>query len=757
MLNHVHRGIVLLAATALFGLIFSGCQAGPAGPQDQTEPPTDRTPMDPQPCAVTLTLAGTQVPSATDVFSPASRGCDRVFFLNPDAASIGKAVYVVDLGSLSADVHVIATNTTDRPLTATIERIDDGDAVGSTVQIDDSPIRSLSVASALGEDGHLGDTSWQPLEPGTTGNVSPAIRRASVLSVGDTFDFRDSSGLETPATVRQLATDGTITFVVWVADADWGACSDCVDQGIADVIAREFLSPGPNNDIYDWVTAVLGPPWGPHNRPGLIPPEYADRIHVLIKNYEGGNAYHSRRNVQLRNVEATSNERLMLVLNGSKLKDPDALAGHRERVSTVAHEFQHMINHYHKWALAGVVRSRFLNEGTSYVVQDLVANKIRSPRPRWVAYDDPTAGSPGIEEGRLPLFNRTNDMGIDWDSSSQESRAMGYALTAYLARNYGGAPLVRDIVHSDHVGREAIEAGLRAQGHTDAFGEILANWAVATALSDNTETLVPYRYNSGTWSTSEAGGVMFQLGSINLFNYGEGPVFDSLRRFNSRDELIGYSNTYVTVGRNTGTVRLEIAADAGSLVTMVVKRVDGMQDREPTVRRLCAWNTEEFFETATTERVTACIDMGADVNVRDSREETPLHFAAKRSEEPEIIAALVSAGADVDARNVHRETPLHRAAQFNDRPAIIAALLAAGADVEARRSGGRAPLHMAAQSNDNPDVTAALLEGGGNVNSVDDQGRTPLDVARNPAVIAVLQAAGAECGAGRVFGEGMCS
>ena len=65
---------------------------------------------------------------------------------------------------------------------------------------------------------------------------------------------------------------------------------------------------------------------------------------------------------------------------------------------------------------------------------------------------------------------------------------------------------------------------LRNQGHRVSFGDVLANWAVANLLSDNTNPDTdPYRYryqyNSGTWFPSTVGGVTFLLGSINLYQY----------------------------------------------------------------------------------------------------------------------------------------------------------------------------------------------------------------------------------------------
>ena len=51
---------------------------------------------------------------------------------------------------------------------------------------------------------------------------------------------------------------------------------------MVDALAAGFLRPGNDNDIYDWVTAIFGDPWGPHDDAALIPAEYAEQVHILI-------------------------------------------------------------------------------------------------------------------------------------------------------------------------------------------------------------------------------------------------------------------------------------------------------------------------------------------------------------------------------------------------------------------------------------------------------------------------------------------
>ena len=396
-----------------------------------------------------------------------------------------------------------------------------------------------------------------------------------------------------------MVTDGTTTAAFWVADDAWGTCEGCIRQEMVDALADRYLQPGSGNDIYDWVTAIFGDPWGPHDQPFLIPEEYGDEVHILLFEVEDAGGYYSAVNNYLRMPGAPyrgiehSSERLLFYALASELAQQDGPRweitdpGPSYTISTLAHELQHMIHFYQK-----VVKHDFeplseawLNEMASDVAEDFVADKLMGAGRRGVAYDEPTAGEPENPQGRLPTYNYYNYLQATtwvWDPPLFGYYAINYALGAYLARTYGGAPLFGAIVQNDRSGIEAIEAGLTDQGHGVSFEDLLVDWAVANLLSDDTQAPHPYRYNSGTWSTSVADGITFRLGSINLFNYRyyygdgpndyhDGPYFFSIPDFNDDGAQPPHSNRYATLGRNTGTVRLRIDASTGNRITVVVK------------------------------------------------------------------------------------------------------------------------------------------------------------------------------------------
>ena len=74
------------------------------------------------------------------------------------------------------------------------------------------------------------------------------------------------------------------------------------------------------------------------------------------------------------------------------------------------------------------------------------------------------------------------------------------------------------------------------------------------------------------------------------------------------------------------------------------------------------------------------LNHGVDINAQEQGAGwTPLHYAAWKSSDPEVVRLLLGAGADVNAKDDDKETPLHRAA-WENKPAFVPLLLEAGVD-----------------------------------------------------------------------------
>ncbi len=550
---------------------------------------------------------------------------DQVFVLNPDGEHLDDTPHALDLGDATAEVYLIATNTADHDMDPHVERIDLGDGAAEgphPAARDDRAGQPRAAANA-----RVAEREWitefnnnPPLSGRGAGmrSVASAPSRRGVAE-GDREIFRDLDDnqniVSIPATAREVVTDGYRTAALWVADRDWGpncrGAGPCLTREMVEALGDRFLRPGAGNDIYDWVTAIYGDPWGRHRYVNLIPAAAAREIHILLFDIDRDGApepgecrivgffwtVHNFRRSPDPPINRVSAERLIFFMDSVYMALPEGATweltdrGPSVVISALAHEFQHMIHFYQKPVLRDAKSEAWLNEMASEVAQDLIADKQGVNGPRGVAYDDPTAGAPGNKAGRLPYYNLFNDVQVTtWDKKIA-NYAVNYALGAYLARTYGGAELFSAIVQSNSAGVGAIEAALAATGHAVSFGEILADWAVAALLSDNPAAPSRYRYNPGTWSTSFSGGEEFRLGSIDLYRYRyeppeqvsdcigpdvanrpaqEGPYLHSLQTFNARPQP-PHSNMIAALGRNSGRVRLRVTAAGGNRITVVVK------------------------------------------------------------------------------------------------------------------------------------------------------------------------------------------
>ena len=213
----------------------------------------------------------------------------------------------------------------------------------------------------------------------------------------------------------------------------------------------------------------------------------------------------------------------------------------------------------------------------------------------------------------------------------------------------------------------------------------------------------------------------------------------------SRDDTPPADGAIPEVPQATGVPRAQESTVSSAAASAVG---DSPGAPMPAVVDCEAWNTQEFFETATASDVSACLAAGADIVARDDDRVTPLHWAAWINEERVVVETLLTAGADAQALNGSGRTPLHNAAGSNGNPEVVEALLAAGADLEARGEDGATPLLLAAAANENPAMIHALLAAGADRAARMPDGSTLLHLAarqnENPAVVEALVAVAAD-------------
>ena len=179
-------------------------------------------------------------------------------------------------------------------------------------------------------------------------------------------------------------------------------------------------------------------------------------------------------------------------------------------VSTLAHEYQHMIQFNQKAVRIDQNSETWYNEMCSMVCEDLVLANI--------GLDPVTDGA----QGRLPTFLYSYaDSGIkDWVTttwpSTMKSYASAFAFGAYLARNYGGATLFRNMLANNFTNEASVTAALAAGGYTDTFGDAFRHYGEAMVYADKPSNSTVKTFKQAV--TTVLDGISYTAVSIDLFN-----------------------------------------------------------------------------------------------------------------------------------------------------------------------------------------------------------------------------------------------
>ncbi|KAJ7082852.1 ankyrin repeat-containing domain protein [Mycena belliarum] len=130
------------------------------------------------------------------------------------------------------------------------------------------------------------------------------------------------------------------------------------------------------------------------------------------------------------------------------------------------------------------------------------------------------------------------------------------------------------------------------------------------------------------------------------------------------------------------------------------------------------------------EIVQELVGAGADVNRKNSKGISPLHYAASKSR-IEIGKLLISRGADINAKDKANQVPLHRAATTGSLGFIRLLLESSVLPNKTRLNNadriGNTPLHLAMDSA-HAEAAVALINAGADRSKLNLDGEAPEDV-----------------------------
>lgn len=342
--------------------------------------------------------------------------------------------------------------------------------------------------------------------------------------VGDSKSFYDTaSKTNVVATLRKTNTQKTAfsdkTLEIWVANSEWNGN---VTQKDVDTLSDNFLKAELNNDIYDWVTNMCGEEWGETGYSNVI--GKTDTIVILLCDIGNDKAtsgtvgyFYSGNNIKKENIRnGASNEAVMFVIDS--VFTQNAI---NDVLSTLAHEFQHMIHFYQRRVKNDFVESEtWFNEMLSMCVEDIISDKLGVEGPRGIVGTTAAFNEDNVF-ARPSNFVERPDKNLEFWANDFYSYANSYSLGAYLIRNFGGAKFINGCFKEKNSGFDAILNVIEANtGKAYKKSDILKRFGVAVLLSDTIGGFEDMVFNNGdNFFQSEIGGTKYNLGAINFFKY----------------------------------------------------------------------------------------------------------------------------------------------------------------------------------------------------------------------------------------------
>ena len=345
-----------------------------------------------------------------------------------------------------------------------------------------SSARSVSVPSETAISGKVGETKRIYVDNNT--NISTFVQKSATLRAAGTYCY------------------------VWVVDDFYSstASENKVDSAIAQEYADAF------DKMYPMITNVFG------NESDKIYYYYDDdwrnmenysstgtKINIVV--YDIGNDYSLFENQQCgivgyfyaKDYIYNYSEKGVTSNNGKYFYIDSGYANSNfdTTISTLAHEFQHMVNYNQKTVSHNLTSGQWYNEMLSMLCEDMMQEHLGikdedSPKARTTVFNEYYYCS-GISE-----YNSKNQIC---------SYATAFSFGSFIARNFGGAELVQKISQNSLVDNDSITNAVNSLNGTnytydDLFEKYLLALSGNSTYTHNKDADCTLKYNSGDYSSN---------------------------------------------------------------------------------------------------------------------------------------------------------------------------------------------------------------------------------------------------------------
>lgn len=435
--------------------------------------------------------------SQSDIFELSA----DVTTVNISNATSGKTLYFVRRNTGSQTI----SSKNIRTLTAPSQRQADSDVSSDFLEFDEE-IPNLQKGFAgcfIPEQIDLKNyaSSARSVSVSSETAISGKVGETKIIYVDNNTDI--STFVQKSATLRAV---GTYCYV-WVVDDFYSSTAgeNKVDSAIAQEYADAF------DKMYPMITNVFGKEsdkiyyyygWcNMENYSGT-----GTKINIVV--YDIGNDYSLSENQQCgivgyfyaKDYIYNYSEKGVTSNNGKYFYIDSGYANSNfdTTISTLAHEFQHMVNYNQKTVLNdGLTSGQWYNEMLSMLCEDMMQEHLGikdedSPKARTTVFNAYYYCS-GISE-----YNSKNQIC---------SYATAFSFGSFIARNFGGAELVQKISQNSYVDNDSITNAVNSLNGTNyTYDDLFEKYLLAlfgdSTYTHNKNAVCTLKYNSGDYSSN---------------------------------------------------------------------------------------------------------------------------------------------------------------------------------------------------------------------------------------------------------------
>ncbi len=378
--------------------------------------------------------------------------------------------------------------------------VKDGSMFASAFSIKQNYARSLSTASSIEQTYEIGDSRLIYVDTDSdigsyeqkTAYLRALTDNCYVWVIGENYTEDTAAGCKIDSTIAQNIAKKFEAMYPLITGI-FGNESDKILYGsyssntasLVDMCSQSLTGNKINIVVYD-----IGADYGSSNQTGVVGYFYCKDYYALT-------------DTSGQDLDASNKGKYFYIDAAYAVSYTDTV------YSTLAHEFQHMINFGQKYIGNVLWSSTWYNEMMSMICEDVMQSYLE-------------IGNEDSPEARLPFFERNYyNLGISYNSSNSSytglSYANLYAFGAWLIRSYGGIPLIQQMSQNSYVNFDSVINAVNTLNGTSLTVKDLLKFYAKACIINRAGSGFNQELNCSSYNASYD----YPIKAINLWNLSE--------------------------------------------------------------------------------------------------------------------------------------------------------------------------------------------------------------------------------------------